>query len=65
MKTIGQLRNEIYWMCLYDWIEYQLTEIFREHGWKEETDKRLEKALTELAEDCDVDYDDLWFYYFR
>ena len=64
MKTLEELCKELHVSALYNWIEYKVTEYFRDRGWEEETEERLIKAFKDAADDGDVDWEDLWNYYY-
>ena len=65
MKTIETLKKEIYWMALIDWMEEKLYEVFKNNGWKKETEERMEKAFRMIAEDTNTDYKELMEYYYE
>jgi hypothetical protein len=62
-KTIEMLKNENYYITLYDLIENKLEEIRKANGWKNLNGDRYEKAMEKVAEDLGADAEDLKAYY--
>lgn len=62
-KTIEMLKNENYYIELYDLIEDKLEEIRKANGLRTMTDKRYEEAMKKVAEDLGADVEDLKAYY--
>ncbi len=62
-KTIEMLKNENYYIALYDLIEDKLEEIRKANGWKKMTEARYEEAMEKVAEDLGADVEDLKAYY--
>ena len=62
-KTIEMLKNEHYYIALYDLIESKLEEVRKANGWRKMTENRYEEAMEKVAEDLGVDVKDLKAYY--
>ena len=62
-KTIEMLKNENYYIELYDLIEDKLEEVRKANGWKKMTEDRYEEAMKKVAEDLGADAEDLKAYY--
>ena len=62
-KTIEMLKNENYYIELYDLIEDKLEEVRKANGWKKMTEDRYEEAMKKVAEDLGADVEDLKAYY--
>ena len=62
-KTIEMLKNENYYIELYDLIEDKLEEVRKANGWKKMTEDRYEEAMKKVAENLGADVEDLKAYY--
>lgn len=62
-KTIEMLKNENYYVELYDLIEDKLEEIRKANGWKNLNGNRYNKAMNEIAENLNADAEELKAYY--
>ena len=62
-KTIEMLKNENYYVELYDLIEDKLEEIRKVNGWKNLNGDRYDKAMNEIAENLNADAEELKAYY--
>ena len=62
-KTIEMLKNENYYIELYDLIEDKLEEVRKANGGKKMTENRYEEAMEKVAEDLGADVEDLKAYY--
>lgn len=62
-KTIEMLKNENYYVELYDLIEDKLEEIRKANGWKNLNGNRYDKAMNEIAENLNANAEELKAYY--
>ena len=62
-KTIEMLKNENYYVELYDLIEDRLEEIRKANGWKNLNGDRYEEAMKKIAENLNADAEELKAYY--
>lgn len=62
-KTIEMLKNEHYYIALYDLIEEKLEAFRKANKWKNLNGDRYEVAMEKVAEDLGADVEDLKAYY--